>query len=133
MKYLLDTDTCIFAIKQNASVLERLLSKRRSDVALSVVTEAELRTGAATSTAPKKTLARLESFLAPLQILELSSEDAIAYARIRARLEGEGRPIGPLDTLIAGHAVSRGLVLVTSNEREFRRVPKLKVENWRTA
>ena len=132
MKYLLDTDTCISAIKQEESVLQQMLSRRRSDIALSVVTEAELRTGAAKSTSPKKSLARLENFLAPLQILEFTSEDAAAYARVRARLETEGRPIEPLDTLIAAHGVSRGLILVTSNEREFRRVQKLKVENWRT-
>jgi len=131
VNYLLDTDTCIYALKQEPAVLGRLLSKRRVDVALSVVTEAELRTGAAKSSAPKKTLARLESFLAPLQILDFSSDDARAYARVRHRLERAGLPIGPLDMLIAAHAVSRSLTLVTNNQREFRRVKGLKLDNWR--
>lgn len=131
MKVLLDTETCIYALKQDAAVLERLLAADRQDVAISAVSEGELRTGAAKSSSPLKTLQRIENFLRPLTILEFTSEDAAAYASIRAKLERSGTPIGPLDTLIAGQAVARRLVLVTNNEREFRRVPGLQIENWK--
>lgn len=130
MSYLLDTDTCIYALKQHASVLENMLSKNRADIVVSVITEAELRTGAAKSAAPAKTLKLVENFLKPLEIVDFTSSDAIEYARIRSKLERAGTPIGPLDTLIAAQAVARELVLVTNNEREFRRVPDLDLENW---
>lgn len=130
MKYLLDTDTCIYALKQNRAVLGELLMKSRDDVAVSVISEAELRTGAAKSASPAKTLRLVENFLAPLTIVEFTSEDAAIYAQIRAKLERAGTPIGPLDTIIASQAVARNLTLVSNNEREFRRVPGLRVENW---
>ena len=130
MKFLLDTDTCIYAIKQDASVLRRLLSESRADIAVSVITEGELRTGAAKSANADKTRRRVENFLRPLSILEFTSEDAASYAQIRARLERAGTPIGPLDTLIAAQAVLRKLTLVTNNQREFSRIPGLRVENW---
>ena len=130
MKHLLDTDTCIYALKRNASVLERLLSRSRSDIAVSVITEAELRTGAAKSSTPEKTSHLLENFLRPLTVVEFTSADATTYARLRAKLERAGTPVGPLDTLIAAQAVSRKLVLVTNNQREFGRVPGLRLENW---
>lgn len=130
MKFLLDTNTCIYALKQHPEVLSRLLSEQRSDVAISVITEAELRVGAAKSTSPTKTLRLLESFLRPITTLDFVSDDAETYAAIRAKLERAGRPIGPLDTLIAAHALSRKLVLVTSNQREFSRVPALRIEDW---
>lgn len=130
MKYLLDTDTCIYALKQDESILQHLLSTAREDVAISVITEAELRTGAAKSSAPGKTLRLLENFLHPITIIDFTSDDAIAYSTVRAKLERAGTPIGPLDTLIASQAVARELILVTNNEREFRRVPGLDLENW---
>ena len=130
MKVLLDTDTCIYALKRNASVLDRLLSRSRADIAVSGITEAELRTGAARSSSPVKTSHLLENFLRPLAVVEFTSADATTYAQIRAKLERAGTPIGPLDTLIAAQAVSRKLVLVTNNEREFGRVPDLRLENW---
>ncbi|HEX7153195.1 MAG TPA: type II toxin-antitoxin system VapC family toxin [Thermoanaerobaculia bacterium] len=130
MTYLLDTDTCIYALKQDANVLAQLLSKRRDEIAVSVITEAELRTGAAKSASPVKTLRLLENFLRPLAIADFTSDDAIACAQVRAKLERAGTPIGPMDTLIVAQAVARKLTLVTNNEREFRRVAGLKVENW---
>jgi tRNA(fMet)-specific endonuclease VapC len=130
VKYLLDTDSCIYALKRRLGVLERMLSTPRLDVAVSVISEAELRTGAAKSSVPAKTLARIENFLRPLSVLEFDSNDAVAYARLRAHLERAGTPIGPLATLIAAQAVARKLVLVSNNEREFGRVPGLGVENW---
>jgi tRNA(fMet)-specific endonuclease VapC len=128
--FLLDTNVCIHALKRHAAVLERLLSESRSEVVLSAITEAELRAGAAKSASPTRTLRSLESFLAPFTILEFASPEAVAYSHVRAKLERAGTPIGALDTLIAAHAVARDLTLVTNNEREFRRVAGLRVENW---
>ena len=130
MNFLLDTDTCIYALKQTSAVLERLLAQKPEDVAVSVITEAELRTGAAKSSSAAKTLRLVENFLRPLAILEFTSSDAANYAQVRAKLERAGTPIGPLDTLIAAQAVGRKLVLVSNNEREFRRVPGLHIQNW---
>jgi tRNA(fMet)-specific endonuclease VapC len=130
MKFLIDTNICIYALKQNPAVLQRLLEQTRTDVALSVITEAELRTGAAKSASPTRTLRLLENFLRPMTVLEFGSEDAIAYAHVRAKLERAGTPIGPLDTLIAAQAVARKLTLVSNNEREFRRIAGLRLENW---
>jgi tRNA(fMet)-specific endonuclease VapC len=130
MKFLLDTDTCIYALKQNPAVLNRLLAQSRDDVAVSVITEAELRTGAAKSTSPAKTPRLIENFLRPLAVVEFNSTDAASYAQVRSRLERAGTPIGPLDTLIAAQVVARKLVLVTNDEREFGRVASLRVENW---
>src|SRR5450432_2327504 len=104
MKFLLDTDTCIYALKQKRAVLERLLSRSPADIAVSVITEAELRTGAAKSSATAKTVRLVENFLRPLTIVEFTSNDAAAYAYVRAKLEKAGTPIGPLDTLIAAQA-----------------------------
>jgi tRNA(fMet)-specific endonuclease VapC len=133
MAFLIDTDTCIYALKQDPAVLDRLLSTSRDEIFVSVITEAELRTGAAKSSSPIKTLRLLENFLRPLAIIELTSDDAIAYAHVRAKLERAGTPIGPLDTFIAAQAVARKLTLVTNNEREFRRVEGLRIENWAIA
>jgi len=130
LKFLVDTDTCIYALKRNERVLERLLAATRTDVGVSVITEAELRTRAAKSSSPSKTLFAIENFLAPIARIEFTSEDAIAYAAVRSKLERARTPIGPLDTLIASQAVARKLVLVSNNERELRRVAGLIVENW---
>ncbi|HEY6558471.1 MAG TPA: type II toxin-antitoxin system VapC family toxin [Polyangiaceae bacterium] len=130
MKFLLDTDTCIYALKQKEAVLRHLLTVSRSDVGVSVITEAELRTGAAKSSSPSKTLRLIENFLRPIAIIDFTSADTLTYAQVRAKLERAGKPIGPLDTLIAAQAVGRRLVLVSNNEREFGRVSGLKTENW---
>jgi tRNA(fMet)-specific endonuclease VapC len=131
VRFLLDTDTCIYAIKQDGAVLRRLLSESRADIAVSVITEGELRTGAVKSSSAERTLQRVQNFLRPLTVLEFTSEDAAVYAQIRGRLERVGTPIGPLDTLIAAHALQHKLTLVTNNEREFGRVRGLRIENWR--
>jgi tRNA(fMet)-specific endonuclease VapC len=133
VKLLLDTDICMYAMKQEPTVLQRLLATAPSDVAVSTITEGELRAGAAKSSEPVKTARRVEAFLAPLTLLEFTSDDARSYAEVRARLERAGTPIGPMDSLIAGQALARKLTLVTNNEREFRRVNGLKTENWRRA
>lgn len=130
MKVLVDTNLCVFAMKGNERVLERLLAHAPSAIGISIVTEAELRLGAEKSARRADTLSRLEAFLAPLNRLAFGHEDSLAYARVRADLERKGTPIGPLDTMIASQAVARGLVLATNNVREFRRVRGLDLEDW---
>jgi tRNA(fMet)-specific endonuclease VapC len=130
MRFLLDTNICIYALKQNQVVMTRLLAERPIDVCLSVITEAELRTGAAKSASSARTTRLLEHFLQPLAVLDFTSDDARAYAAVRARLEHAGTPIGPLDSLIAAQAVARKLTLVSNNEREFKRITGLRLENW---
>jgi tRNA(fMet)-specific endonuclease VapC len=130
MKFLLDTDTCIYILKQREPALKQLLSHSREDVAVSVITEAELRAGAAKSTSAAKATRLLENFLGPLTILDFTSDDTLAYAQVRSKLERGGTPIGPMDTLLAAHALSRRLILVSNNVREFGRVFGLRIENW---
>ncbi len=131
MSYLLDTNICIYALKHRPpEVLARLQEVGRSAVALSVITVLELRQGAEKSQQPEANHARLDLFLAPMRVLPFDEEAALAGARLRAHLERLGRRIGDLDSLIAAHAVSRALTLVTNNLSEFERVPQLQVENW---
>jgi tRNA(fMet)-specific endonuclease VapC len=130
MRFLLDTNICIYALKQNQAVLTRLLAERPIDIGLSVITEAELRTGVAKSAAATKNARLLENFLRPLTVVEFTSDDALAYAAVRAKLERAGTPIGPLDTLIAAQALARKLTLVSNNQRELKRIPGLRLENW---
>jgi tRNA(fMet)-specific endonuclease VapC len=131
VKFLLDTDTCIYALKQDRKVLDQLLATSREDIAVSVITEGELRTGAAKSSSAIKTLRLIENFLRPLDLIDFTSDDAVVYAHVRAKLERAGTPIGPLDMLIASQALARNLTLVSNNEREFRRVAGLHLENWK--
>lgn len=94
MKHLLDTDTCVYALKRNASVLERLLSRSRSDIAVSVITEAELRTGAAKSSTPEKTSHLLENFLRPLTVVEFTSPTPPPTPDSAPSSSGPARPSG---------------------------------------
>ncbi|MGQ0506932.1 MAG: type II toxin-antitoxin system tRNA(fMet)-specific endonuclease VapC [Myxococcaceae bacterium] len=130
MKFLLDTDTCIYVLKEREPAYERFAQQNRISIALSVFTEAELRTGALKSQHPIKNLQRIEAFLKPLVILDFTSEDAEVYAQTRAKLEKAGTLIGPMDLLIAAHALSRKLTLVTNNTREFYRVTGIHLANW---
>lgn len=131
MRYLLDTNICIYALKNRPpEVLERLRSIGRSAVAVSVITVLELRHGASKSQNSEGAHARLDLFLGSMRILPFEEEDALAGGRIRAHLDRQGRPIGDLDSLIAAQALSRELILVTNNLREFERVPDLRTENW---
>jgi tRNA(fMet)-specific endonuclease VapC len=131
LRYLLDTNICIYALKNRPpEVLERLRSIGRSAVAVSVITLLELRHGASKSQNPESTHARLDLFLGPMRVLPFEEEDARIGGHLRAHLERQGRPIGDLDSLIAAQALSRELILVTNNLREFERVPDLRTENW---
>ena len=130
LRYLLDTSTVSFLIRQRSPALERRLKRIAAErVALSVVTEMEIRFGLARN--PGLRIADLvESFLAGMTILPLTSDVAPVYGRIRATLEAKGTPIGPHDLMIAAHAVARKLTLVSGNLREFRRVPGLACVDW---
>lgn len=131
MEYLLDTNTCIYIIrKKPIQVLERFQSLPLGGVGISTITLAELQYGVVKSAHPEKNQQALQQFLIPLEIVEFDYEASVVYGEIRTYLEKIGQPIGPLDMLIAAHAKSLDVTIVTNNEKEFRRVPDLKVENW---
>lgn len=131
MKYLLDTNICIYIIKKKPeTVLKRVSKLKPGDVAISVITISELYYGVAKSSKPNENTIALQEFLQPLIVIDFTAEDSIIYGRIRADLEADGKMIGAMDLMIAAIALSRGLVLVTNNEKEFSRVINLKVENW---
>ena len=131
MKWMFDTDTCIALInRQPRDLIKRLQTKAVGDVGISSITLAELRHGVAKSTRRDQNRAALDRFLLPLDIAAFDDLAADLYGTVRADLETAGTPIGPLDTLIAGHAVSLNVVLVTHNVAEFRRVTGLRLEDW---
>ncbi len=131
MRFLLDTNICIYVIKQKpSSVKQRLQAIESSDVGISIVTLAELEYGAAKSQNPERNRQILSTFCAPFEIVGLSEEDARILGNIRADLERRGQPIGSYDLLIAAQALSRSLTLVTNNVREFQRIEGLIIENW---
>lgn len=130
MRYLLDTNICIYVINQRPSeVLAQFLAHEDEGIAISVISASELYFGVR-KTGSQRNLRALETFLSPLAVMDFDLEAARVYGEIRATLERKGVPIGPFDTQIAAHALALGLTLVTNNEREFARVPGLKVENW---
>ena len=129
--YLLDTNAVIAALRgESKSMLSRLAQLAPSRLQLSALVLAELLTGAEKSTHPARARAALAELTAYMTPLPFDDAAADAYARIRAMLERKGKPIGPIDGLIAAQAVSRSMVLVTANLREFKRVPGLDCENW---
>ena len=131
MTYLLDTNICIYVIKRRPpQVLARFHRCAVGDIGLSTVTLAELEYGAAKSQFPAPNQAALAAFTLPLEVVPFDAPAAAAYGPIRATLERQGTPIGAMDLLIAAHARSLGVILVTNNVREFGRVPGLQVENW---
>jgi tRNA(fMet)-specific endonuclease VapC len=131
MKILLDTDICIYLIKNKSEgVRKHFTSLHPGDVGISSITVAELCYGVDKSQARVKNAAALEAFLLPLEIVPFDEAAAVKYGGIRAALEKKGTPIGPLDMLIAAQAASLGVALATNNAREFKRVPGLKCVNW---
>jgi tRNA(fMet)-specific endonuclease VapC len=131
MRFMLDTDICIYIIKKHpAKVVQRFRALKPFEVGISAITLAELEFGAAKSSRPERNREALSGFLAPLEIAPFDDAAALHYGEVRAALEKEGSPIGSMDLMIASHARSLSVTLVTNNEREFRRVPGLKVENW---
>jgi tRNA(fMet)-specific endonuclease VapC len=131
MKYLLDTNICIALIRQKpASLLQRLTSLQPGEVGISSITLAELTYGAVKSSHPEQNMSALEQFILPLDLADFDQKAAWAYGQIRASLEHSGVVIGSMDMLIAAHAISLNVILVTNNAREFQRVRGLIIEDW---
>ena len=131
MRYLLDTNICIYLIRRRpAQVRERFERCAIGDIGLSTVTLAELQYGVEKSAFPARNQEALEAFTLPLALVPFDADAAVAYGPVRAALERQGTPIGAMDLLIAAHALSLRVILVTNNTREFARVEGLQVENW---
>lgn len=128
--WVLDTNTLIYFFKGTGQVANNLLKRSPRDIGIPSIVLFELEVGIAKSSSPEKRMKQLEAFTAVTQQLPFGDKEAKASARIRAKLENKGRPIGPYDLLIAGIAVAHGATLVTRNTAEFERIKNLKLENW---
>ena len=131
MKYLLDTNICIYIIKQKPiEVFKKFRQCQIGDIGISSITMSELEYGVQKSGNPEKNKIALQEFLFPIEVIDYDYNASITYGKIRSFLEKKGTPIGALDTLIASHALSINIPIITNNEKEFLRVPNLQVENW---
>lgn len=131
MRYMLDTNICIYAIKNKPEkVLNTLKEKMNDGICISAITLAELAHGVEKSAARDKNRAALLRFLSILTVLPFGDLAAAEYGAVCADLQRKGTPIGTMDMLIAAHAKTEGLILVTNNTREFERVDELNLENW---
>lgn len=133
MKYMLDTNICIYIIKQKpASVLSKFREFNPGDICISSITLAELEYGVEKSEHKERNRIALAGFLVPIEVLPFSEKASGIYGKIRANLEKQGNIIGAYDLLIGAHAMSENLTLVSNNLREFERIPGLVCENWVT-
>ena len=133
MRYLLDTNILIYVLNarpQHQAVLDRFNREQAHDMAVSSITLAELRFGLEKSSKRGATRDRLYTVLEALNVVAFDERAAESYGKVRVVLERAGKPIGPLDTLIAAHALSLNVTLITANVREFAGVSGLRVENW---
>ena len=131
MKYLLDTNICIYIIKKKpVEVIKQFLKMKPDTIAISSITVSELFYGVAKSSKPNENTIALEQFLLPLTVIDFNKEDSLAYGKLRAKLEQKGKLIGAMDMLIAAQALNRDLILITNNDREFKKVEGLNIENW---
>lgn len=130
--YLLDTNICIFLIKnKNKKLIEKIISCSKNEIFISSITVAELEYGASKSLYREKNRHALINFFSNFNnIIDFTVEDTEAYGLIRAYLERKGQPIGPYDLQIAAQGLTRNLTIVTNNIGEFKRIPDLKVEDW---
>lgn len=129
--YMLDTNICIFIIKNKpVKVIEHLKAHNPVDICISSITYSELRHGVEKSQARDRNELALTLFLSAIDILSFDTKAAEEYGRIRAFLEKQGTPIGPMEMLIAAHAKANSLTVVTNNTREFQRIPDLPLEDW---
>jgi len=134
MKYMLDTNICIYVIKKMPpAVIRRFVQHDAGEICVSSIMYAEMIHGVEKSQAKERNRIAYTLFMSALTVLDFDAPAAEAYGKIRADLELKGEPIGPMDMLIAGHAKSQDLILVTNNTREFARVDGLKLENWAEA
>ncbi|OPX35891.1 MAG: VapC toxin family PIN domain ribonuclease [Desulfobacteraceae bacterium 4484_190.1] len=131
MKYLIDTNICIYIMnKRPTGIIHKFKQFDVGEIGVSTITVSELQYGVSKSKNRRLNKQRIEEFLFPLEILPYDEIASTIYGDIRVQSEKRGEPIGPLDLLIAAHALSRNLVLISNNEKEFKRVKNLKVENW---
>jgi tRNA(fMet)-specific endonuclease VapC len=131
MKYMLDTNICIYIIKKKPiQVIQVIQKKKIGDICISTITLAELQYGVEKSSNKVINQLALTAFLAPIEIINFNDKAARHFGSIRAHPESIGKIIGPFDIQIAAHALSEDLILVTNNTKEFERVPGLKIENW---
>ncbi len=130
LKFMLDTNICIFTIKNKPDVVRQAFKQRQGQLCVSTLTVMELIYGAEKSAAPGRNQSVAEGFLARLEVLDYDRAAAANTGQLRAELARAGTPVGPYDAMIAGHARSVGVVLVTNNTREFSRVPGLRLEDW---
>lgn len=130
MRYMLDTNVAIHTIRHRPSAVREKFLAEQGHMCVSSVTLMELVYGAERSAQPDRNRRDIEAFVARLRVLPYDREAAEHTGRIRAELARAGTPIGPYDQMIAGHARSRGLTVVTANTREFERVPGIVVEDW---
>lgn len=128
--FMLDSDICIYLINERDEMLQERFEKNASGICISAITHAELRFGAAHSARVEENTREIDAFCRDLPILPFDAAAGLHYGAIRQELVSRGRPIGANDLLIAAHARSAGATLVTNNEREFARVPELRIENW---
>ena len=132
MRHLLDTNACVdYLTGRYPKVVARIQSAVPDDLCLSSVVVAELRYGADHSARRRTNHGRIDALLDEIECLDFDLRAAATYGRVRQQLDAAGTPIGPNDMLIAAHALSRGLSVVTDNVAEFKRVKGLKVDNWR--
>lgn len=132
LQYMLDTDTCSYAMKRVPSVVKRLAKVPIGEVCISVITKSELLFGVEVSPRQPQDEATLTAFLRYIEVLDFPDIACAHYANIRAELRARGAMVGANDLFIAAHARSLGLTLITNNTREFRRVRGLSIENWTT-
>lgn len=131
MKYMLDTNICIYTIKyKSPEMIRNFLNHEPDDICISAITYGELMHGVGKSRAVEQNHAALTLFLSSISILPFNDRAAEEYGKVRAEVEQKGTRIGPMDILIAGHARSEGRILVTNNTRELCRVKGLAVEDW---
>ncbi len=131
MRYLLDSNICIYIMKKHPrEVIHKFKQHDPGVIGVSTITVSELQYGISKSRKPILNAQRVQEFLAPLEIIPYDEKAAAVYGHIRCQIEEHGKPLGPLDVLIAAHVLSRDLTLITNNEEEFRRINRLKVENW---
>jgi tRNA(fMet)-specific endonuclease VapC len=130
LKYMLDTDMCIFTITRKPAHIKRMFNTHIGQLCISAVTWGELICGAEKSEQVEKNLATLDGFAARLEVLPFDKQASRQFGQVKAELELQGQKIGSYDTMIAGHARSQGLIVVTNNVLEFKRVEGLRVVNW---
>ncbi|VAW88501.1 VapC toxin protein [hydrothermal vent metagenome] len=130
LKYMLDTNIIIYTIKNRPAQVREAFKQHEGQMCISAITKGELIYGAEKSSQPERNLTDIERLIARLEVAPFEDHASEHFGQLRAELYRIGKPIGPYDMMIAGHARAMGLILVTNNMKEFERVPGLRVENW---